>query len=78
MTPLEKHMEIMKTELHHMYQNDIRFGLLLKLIRHAQELIEAETKTTIPRHPEHLLSDTNDYSNDTNHNQRGNEMTSIP
>lgn len=46
MTPLEKHMEIMKKELHHMYQNDIRFGLLLKLIRHAQELLEEEQART--------------------------------
>lgn len=61
----------MKTELHHMYQNDIRFGLLLKLIRHAQELIEAETKTAVPRHPQHILSDTTYSSNDTDHNQRG-------
>jgi hypothetical protein len=71
MTPLEKHMDIMKKELHHMYQNDIRFGLLLKLIRHAQELIEAETKTAIPRHPEHLFSDAASHSNDTDHNKRG-------
>ena len=71
MTPLEKHMDIMKTELNHMYQNDIRFGLLLKLIRHAQELIEQEqTETVVSRHPKHLLSDTANNSNDTNHNQR--------
>jgi len=44
MTPLEKHMEVMKKEIHHMYQNDIRFGLLLKLIRNAQELINEENK----------------------------------
>ena len=61
----------MKTELHHMYQNDIRFGLLLKLIRHAQELIEAETETTVYRHPQHIFSDPADSSNDTDHNQRG-------
>jgi hypothetical protein len=72
MTPLEKHMDIMKTELNHMYQNDIRFGLLLKLIRHAQELIEQEqTETAVYRHTKHLLSDTANYSNDTNNNQRG-------
>jgi hypothetical protein len=72
MTPLEKHMDIMKTELNHMYQNDIRFGLLLKLIRHAQELIEQEqTETAVSRHPKHLLSDTANYSNDTDYNQRG-------
>ena len=61
-------MDIMKKELHHMYQNDIRFGLLLKLIRHAQELIEAETKAAISRHTEHLLSDTANHSNDTDYN----------
>jgi len=74
MTPLEKHMDIMKKELHHMYQNDIRFGLLLKLIRHAQELIEAEeisTKTALSRHAQHNISDTASHSNDTDHNQRG-------
>ena len=54
-----------------MYQNDIRFGLLLKLIRHAQELIEAETKAAVPRHTEHILSDPASHSNDTNHHQRG-------
>ena len=65
-------MDIMKTELHHMYQNDIRFGLLLKLIRHAQELIEQEqTETAVSRHPQHILSDTTYNSNDTDHNQRG-------
>jgi len=72
MTPLEKHLDIMKKELHHMYQNDIRFGLLLKLIRHAQELIEQEqTETTISRHSEHILSNDASHSNDTDHNQRG-------
>jgi hypothetical protein len=71
MTPIEKHMDIMKTELHHMYQNDIRFGLLLKLIRHAQELIEAEAETAFSRHPQHILSDPADNSNDTDHHQRG-------
>lgn len=72
MTPLEKHMDIMKKELHHMYQNDIRFGLLLKLIRHAQELIEQEqAETTVSRHSQHILSDATSHSNDTNHNQRG-------
>lgn len=71
MTSLEKHMDIMKTELHHMYQNDIRFGLLLKLIRHAQELIEAEAETTVSRHPQHILSDPADTSNDTDHHPRG-------
>jgi hypothetical protein len=72
MTPLEKHMDIMKTELHHMYQNDIRFGLLLKLIRHAQELIEQEqTETAVSRNPKHILSNTANYSNDTDNNQRG-------
>lgn len=65
-------MDIMKTELHHMYQNDIRFGLLLKLIRHAQELIEQEqTETAVSRHSQHILSDTTYSSNDTDHNQRG-------
>jgi len=64
-------MDIMKKELHHMYQNDIRFGLLLKLIRHAQELIETETETAIPRHPQHNISDTASHSNDTDYNQRG-------
>lgn len=67
-TAIEKHMEIMKKELHHMYQNDIRFGLLLKLIRHAQELIEAEAETAVSRHPKHILSDTANHSNDTDHN----------
>jgi hypothetical protein len=72
MTPLEKHMDIMKKELHHMYQNDIRFGLLLKLIRHAQELIEQEqTETAIPRHSNNYVSDATSHSNDTDHNQRG-------
>lgn len=62
----------MKTELNHMYQNDIRFGLLLKLIRHAQELIKQEqTETAVSRHPKHLLSNTASYSNDTDYNQRG-------
>ena len=61
----------MKTELHHMYQNDVRFGLLLKLIRHAQELIEEETERTISRHPQYILSDPADIINDTDHNQRG-------
>ena len=68
---IEKHMDIMKKELQHMYQNDIRFGLLLKLIRHAQELIEAEAETAVFRHPQHILSDTTYSSNDTDHNQRG-------
>ena len=68
---IEKHMEIMKTELHHMYQNDIRFGLLLKLIRHAQELIEEETERTISRHPQHIFSNPADSSYDTDHHQRG-------
>jgi hypothetical protein len=67
MTAIEKHMDIMKKELHHMYQNDIRFGLLLKLIRHAQELIEAETETAVSRHPQHILSDPADIINDTYH-----------
>ena len=71
MTPLEKHMDIMKTELHHMYQNDIRFGLLLKLIRHAQELIEAEAETAVSRHPQHILSNPAGNSNDTDHHPRG-------
>jgi hypothetical protein len=71
MTAIEKHMDIMKKELHYMYQNDIRFGLLLKLIRHAQELIEAETKTAIPRHSNNCISDAASHSNDTDHNQRG-------
>lgn len=43
MTPLEQHMEMMKKELQHMYQNDVRFGLLLKLIRTAQELQNKES-----------------------------------
>jgi hypothetical protein len=54
-----------------MYQNDVRFGLLLKLIRHAQELIEEETERTISRHPQYILSDPADIINDTDHNQRG-------
>lgn len=68
---IEKHMDIMKKELHHMYQNDIRFGLLLKLIRHAQELIEAEAETAVSRHPQHILSNPAHSSNDTDHHQRG-------
>jgi hypothetical protein len=72
MTPLEKHMDIMKTELNHMYQNDIRFGLLLKLIRHAQELIEQEqTETTVSRNPQHILNNNANYSNDNDYHQRG-------
>ena len=71
MTSIEKHMDIMKKELHHMYQNDIRFGLLLKLIRNAQELIEEETKTALSRNTQHIFSNTSDNSNDTDHNQRG-------
>lgn len=70
MTPLEKHMDIMKKELHHMYQNDIRFGLLLKLIRHVQELIEQEqTETFVSRHTQHILSDPADIINDTYHHK---------
>lgn len=44
MTAMEKHMEIMKKELLYMYQNDIRYGLLLKLIRTANQLITEENE----------------------------------
>jgi hypothetical protein len=47
MTAIEKHIEIMKQELLVMQNSDIRFGYLLKLIREAKQLIEAETKTAI-------------------------------
>jgi len=75
MTAIKQNMELMKQELLRMNNNDIRFGYLLKLIRQSHELIKAETetkaKTAISRHPHHILSNTNDYSNDTNNYQRG-------
>lgn len=70
-TAMQAHIEVMKNELLNMYQNDIRFGLLLKLIRHAQELIEEETERTISRHPQHIFSNPADSSYDTDHHQRG-------
>lgn len=44
MTALQLHILKMKTEIHHMYQNDIRFGQLLKLIREANALLLKEKK----------------------------------
>jgi hypothetical protein len=43
-TAMEQHIEVMKKELLNMYQNDIRFGMLLKLIRKADELLDIEQK----------------------------------
>jgi len=39
---MQQHIEVMQKELLNMYQNDIRFGLLLKLIRQANELLDHE------------------------------------
>lgn len=47
MTAIEKHIELMKQELLVMNNNDIRFGYLLKLIREAKRLIEAEAETKV-------------------------------
>lgn len=41
-TAMQAHIEVMKNELLNMYQNDIRFGMLLKLIRKADELLDME------------------------------------
>ena len=41
-TAMQEHIEVMKNELLNMYQNDIRFGMLLKLIRKADDLLKKE------------------------------------
>jgi len=41
-TALQLHIEMMKSELNHMEETHINFGLLLKLIREASRLIHLE------------------------------------
>jgi len=85
---MQQHIEIMKKELLNMYQNDIRYGQLLKLIRHADELLDQEKGQIIKafvdgeqnvwdRHKEPVLQfkDQNHYFHETYEKQRETEVS---
>jgi hypothetical protein len=87
-TAMQAHIEIMKNELLNMYQNDIRFGMLLKLIRHADELLDQEKAQIIKgfidgeanvwdrhREPDFEFKDHNHYYHETYERKRETEVS---
>jgi len=87
-TAMQQHIEIMKKELLNMYQNDIRYGQLLKLIRHADELLDKEKAQIIKafndgeanvwdRHkePDFEFQDHNHYFHETYEKQTETEVS---